>query len=480
MAASKKASKKTNESGHKPEEPKIPKQASAESLDRRAKLLLDEGDDSAAVRLLREALKLRKKTLGLEHQDTIDNLSQLAFILLTTGDYEAAEPLLRQTLSLREKTLGPEHPESVSCLNNLALLLNNIGDYDAAEPLFRRALEIRERTLGDEDPATARSMNALAATLMEKDELDAAEPLFRRALAVERKVLGQQHPDTCMSLDNLGLLLERKGDSDGAEKSYRRALKIREKALGTEHPETAISLHNLAGLLNEKSEFEAAKELERRALVIRETALGGDHPDTANSLSLLASILYNQSMCDTAEAGQWEIVPVARMVADADRLGEAEMLQRRALEIREESYGLDHPWTITSLDELTETLRVLDRTPDANNLLSRGDFLAIMAWAKAIARLRDAPTLEAVHVLAALLFVERHDQHWGPEMTRVLPPTIRSRALAACAKLSINPDRPMKFSTSEMQVGRKLKQLVTSCSDAPLLKFLETLPEVQK
>ncbi len=78
------------------------------------------------------------------------------------GDYAAALPLYRQALEIRRTTLGENHPDYANSLNNLAVLYREMGDYAAALPLYRQALEIRRTTLGEDHPDYATSLNNLA------------------------------------------------------------------------------------------------------------------------------------------------------------------------------------------------------------------------------------------------------------------------------------------------------------------------------
>ena len=51
------------------------------------------------------------------------------------GDRAAAEPLLREALEVKRETLGSRHPSMIGSINNLGLVLLAKGDLAAAEPI---------------------------------------------------------------------------------------------------------------------------------------------------------------------------------------------------------------------------------------------------------------------------------------------------------------------------------------------------------
>src|SRR4051794_3980610 len=73
--------------------------------------------------LLRRALDIRERVLGLEHPDVATSLGNLAVILTMRGRSAEVEPLLRRALDIRERVLGPEHRDVANLLGNLAMVL---------------------------------------------------------------------------------------------------------------------------------------------------------------------------------------------------------------------------------------------------------------------------------------------------------------------------------------------------------------------
>jgi tetratricopeptide (TPR) repeat protein len=65
------------------------------------------------------------------------------------------------------------------------------------------------------------------------------------------------------------------------------------------------------------------------------------------------------------------ILNLARILHDANRLKEAEGLYRRALEIDQKTYGLDHPKVAAVLSNLAQLLHEANRLEEAEPLMRR-------------------------------------------------------------------------------------------------------------
>jgi len=101
------------------------------------------GNNAAAEPLLRQALEIRRKSLGEKHPSFAKSLNNLAELYISRGDYPAAESLLRQALEIKRTDLGEEHPSFATSLNNLATLYDAMGDYAAAEPFLHALFRCR-------------------------------------------------------------------------------------------------------------------------------------------------------------------------------------------------------------------------------------------------------------------------------------------------------------------------------------------------
>lgn len=79
------------------------------------------------------------RALGLlqavgDEQGQAAALSLLGMVAYSEGNYTEAEPLLREALEIDERILGVDAPNTAASLNNLGGLFHAVGDYAAARP----------------------------------------------------------------------------------------------------------------------------------------------------------------------------------------------------------------------------------------------------------------------------------------------------------------------------------------------------------
>ena len=91
----------------------------------------------------------RGALLGLSEEEravfTLQN--NLARLLQAQGKLNEADLLTREALEVRRRTLGDTHRDTLSSVNNLGSLLLAQGKLSEAELLLREALEVSRRTL---------------------------------------------------------------------------------------------------------------------------------------------------------------------------------------------------------------------------------------------------------------------------------------------------------------------------------------------
>lgn len=343
----------------------------ATSLNHLAEALYGRGDYAAATAMARQGLTLRRKLLGNEHVAVAESLNNLAAALAGQGDATAAEALFREALAINRRLLGSEHRDVALNLNNLAWLLQMQGDFAGAEALFREALALNRKLLGDKDRTVALNLNNLALALQQQGNHTEAEPLLHEALAIYRRLLGDEHPSVTLTMNSLALLLQDMGAYDEAESLYRDALAMNRKLLGNDHPQVALTLNDIGSLLYARGEDAAAEPLLREALALRRRQYGPEHPDVAVSLNNLGLLLNEKQDYAAAEPllrealalnrkllGDWHpevatnLSNLASMLQDQGDYTAAEPLFREGLALRRSLLGDDHPDVAASLHDL--------------------------------------------------------------------------------------------------------------------------------
>lgn len=149
-------------------------------------------------------------------------LNQQAAAAIDRGDQQDAERLYREALALRRRTLGSDHPDVAVSLSNLAWVCQWQERYGEAEPLHREALAIRRKRLGKEHPEVARSLTGLGASLTAQGRYSDAELALTQALSILRQWPEPPHPFECVTLDRLVELYEAWGRPEQA-RTYRPA-----------------------------------------------------------------------------------------------------------------------------------------------------------------------------------------------------------------------------------------------------------------
>jgi CHAT domain-containing protein/tetratricopeptide (TPR) repeat protein len=261
---------------------------------------IDRGRYTDAEPVFRQALAVRRNTLGPDAPPVAQSLYNLGYLYRLEGRYDEAEPLLRHSLAIRETAPGPNDPIFAKNLNELGYLYQLQGRYADAEPMFRRALAIQETTLKPNDPAMADSLVNLGYLSRTTGHNSEAEQFYRRSISI-RQDNPNERVDLARDLDNLGNLYRLEGRMSDAEPLEKQALEIRENVLGGNHPEVADSETDLASLYLAQRRYREAEQAFMRGLSIREAALGTDHPDVATkSLNGLVELFEAEGRPDAA------------------------------------------------------------------------------------------------------------------------------------------------------------------------------------
>jgi tetratricopeptide (TPR) repeat protein len=251
------------------------------------------GLHDAAERHLRAALELEERT-GAAPLVRADTNARLVSALYEAGKRKEAEPFAREALRLRRESLGANHPDVASSLDDLGAILIGDGDLSGAEAMVREALATKRQTLPPDDPKLAVSLNNLGFLLWRKGELEEAEHLYREALRIDRQKLGNQHPEIPSRLLNLAVLYRDLGRPGEAEALAREALEIRRKILGEQHPNLSDAMDVVAASLEDQGKDSEAETLLRQALAIAIRAYGEVNLNTARLRHNLGWVLWKQ------------------------------------------------------------------------------------------------------------------------------------------------------------------------------------------
>ncbi len=391
----------------------------AVSLNNLAALHTLQGKHQESESLYRSALKIHEKKLGSEHPNSIEILKNLADLLVNQHKYENALQLYFILLLHNEKKHGEISIEVSSTCSDISGCLIEKNNLDDAVIYIRRELEILQQINGESHNTTLKSMQLLAGLLVSQGKYEESECIYQRMLALYENTLGVYHHETASILDHLARLQKLQGNCNESVHLFRRALTIRKKVLGSEHPDTVSILINLADLLKTVGNYEEALEIQHTLLIYKEKYFGfiseevsitcwniaqfswktnkindaeiyfrheleilrqihGDtHQSTLESIQQLGVFLREQQKYEEAESLLREVLKNRELLSDTDdtevagslnalglllvktnRIEEAITLYTRALVIRDEALGADHPQTVLIRERLAEITNI--------------------------------------------------------------------------------------------------------------------------
>jgi nucleoside phosphorylase/tetratricopeptide (TPR) repeat protein len=346
-----------------------------------------DGRNMEAKSLLSQVLEDREKTLGKDHEDTLDIMDNLGEVLLELGQYTEAKQIMEQVLEGRNVVLGPEHPDTLSSLEIYSWVFAGQGEYARAQEIRERTLQGFEKVLGPEHLSTLDCLAGLGSILVQLGQYEDAAAIYGRVMDGYVKELGPQHEDTLHTVSNTGVALTRLGKYDEAEQIHLEVLRRSEETYGAEHWLPLTSMDNLGNIYLEQERFEEAEELRVRALRIAKRLFGAEHPDTLVIIDQLGIVLGKQGRHGEAKCLHQLAITGSNKHLGEDhpltisflgnlamahweqgQLEEAEELEVRVWETKKQKLGLEHPSTLRSMQNLAYTRESMGKRREAIDL----------------------------------------------------------------------------------------------------------------
>ncbi|HEY9788744.1 MAG TPA: tetratricopeptide repeat protein, partial [Candidatus Obscuribacterales bacterium] len=138
------------------------------------------------------------------------------------------------------------------------------------------------------------------------------------------------------------------GNYADAQQVYERILVNRMNELGPNHPELTVDLTNLAGVLCAQGKFNQAEPFMRRTVSILENVPNVHPLKLADALGMLGEIYFRQ-----------------------DKYFDSEDPLLKALQLRQDFLGENHPDVADSLSSYAKLLRKTNRQPQAEKLYAQ-------------------------------------------------------------------------------------------------------------
>jgi CHAT domain-containing protein len=313
------------------------------------------GKFAEATAVAEKLVPLTSKRFGETRSEYGVALAKLAAGNMRLQRFDVAEPQFKRAISILEKALGLEHAEVGNALNDLAIQYRMQSRPTDGEPLFLRAITIAEKTLGADSLEVSNRLNSIAVLYANAEYLEAAEERYKRSIEIAEKWLTPEHPSMLARLSNLSGLYVTLQRYDEAEALRKKILEGTEKNNGPNDLSVADALGELAAIYSAQQRFGDAEPLLKRIIAIREAALGLEDATVGAALAKLAiqyrieggrgaeseplfkrslAIAEKRSGPESQEASDRQN-SLAVLYLTMDRLGDAEQLLKRSIEIAE-------------------------------------------------------------------------------------------------------------------------------------------------
>ena len=218
----------------------------------------------------REAIAAFTVNYGDDSYHVAHVLNELSNMLSDKGDMAGAEDALRQSLRIRLRTVGPDHRDTLIVRHNLLTLLEAEGRIREALPerleLTRRVAtsgRLHRRDVGSYYLALGRDQRDVG-------QFDEAIPTLREAIAAFGDSLGADSDSAIVAQRSLGHALALAGRRDEAERVLRHAVALQEGRTPLNEMRLALARADLADLLRERQKVDEAFRLAQAAAGVYE------------------------------------------------------------------------------------------------------------------------------------------------------------------------------------------------------------------
>ena len=390
-----------------------------------------------ARELQEEVLEIRRKSLGVEHSDTLGAIRKLATSCHTTGFFDREVALLEEEIRVRETLTGREGPDSLQMYfaqRHIGGAYFEIGRYPEALARRKRALEIYRKSRGPDDHNTLAEMASLMNFYHSLGEAYVGE---RRALAEEMLPLYQKaHGTDATETKQLQGQIDAMNShyrstqpkTDREEASAKRMASyeahLRENEGNSDIP-TLVTMLYLANAYAKVGRDEEACALAREALEISRVTYGTKSPHTLNMMAGLAGVESAVGRHDEATKLAEDTLALRREVFGPDHPENYDLMfrirncyfqmpggferglaaGREAVNLIRRTYGVNHPKFIYEMGEFAGACGRAGRPEQALEIREE-----LVSQIRQSGEISDRQSLKAMNTLADTYFYLDKDQ----------------------------------------------------------------------
>ncbi|XP_064392032.1 tetratricopeptide repeat protein 23-like [Halichondria panicea] len=206
-----------------------------------ARLRLDQGDNAQARNNFQKAVDLSKEAFGAHNSQLVPLLKGLASATLRgDGDTTAAVSILEEALQIAETSFGPLSEEAGDCLVLLSRAHATAGPSETiAVDYLHRAHSVYTQTLNQYHSKAIGCKDELCKYLSTKSgSQQKVIPLLNELISDKKTAFGELSIEVGESLRLLGTVQLTQGDVKQAAKSLTKAKNVYATVLGAKHKET--------------------------------------------------------------------------------------------------------------------------------------------------------------------------------------------------------------------------------------------------
>ncbi len=346
------------------------------------------GEYVKADQALSEAVRLRRRELGLDHLDTASSLRHLSLVAADNGQWARGAALQRLALDIRRRLLPENDPRIAQSLLDSAESAARLDDAVAAVDMAQRAVSILEGRVPDDDLRLAQAWLQLGSCKVIVGELEQGEALMAKALKVRAQQLGPEHSDVAEVHLEMAIAAIRLGNIPESGRRLEAARGSFEKVLGADHPRSVQTALELSMTYLRLGQCGESRSLLQRALEAGHKAFREQHPLIGLAHQYLGIARFNCGSPQEAREPLEHAVSIFEAELGADHFrtasalfylamaqrveadyGQAEISLRRSHAIRQVYYGAEHAVHGLTLREMARLERAQGRWDTSETLL---------------------------------------------------------------------------------------------------------------
>jgi tetratricopeptide (TPR) repeat protein len=216
------------------------------------------GDNTSALKLIRQALDIYQAESSEDNPDTARCLHVFAGVLETEEDYAEAEKHLTASREMYRRLYGERSDECIDADISLCVTLSKRGRYPIALERITHILDTVVKVAGEESLEASRAHNAAGLICAASGDYNNALSQGLKNRKVSQETWGPKHPNTATVLYNVGMCYHWLREGTLARKHLQESLDVRLEMLGEDHLETVKSRVAMGGLMLEAEDYQGA------------------------------------------------------------------------------------------------------------------------------------------------------------------------------------------------------------------------------